>query len=51
MEVRRDTGLPRKTRKISNKQPSLPPKIIRNRITNKTCQQKNGNNKDQKGNQ
>ena len=35
-KVHRDTGLPQKTRKISNKQPNLPPKRIRNRRTNKT---------------
>ena len=31
-----DTGLPQKTRKISNKQPNLPLKRIRKRRTNKT---------------
>ena len=34
-EVQSDTGLPQKTRKISNKPPNLPPKRIRIR-TNKT---------------
>ena len=34
-EVHSDTGLPEETRKISNKQPNLPPKRIRKR-TNKT---------------
>ena len=50
-EVHRDTGLPQETRKISNKQPNLPPKRIRKRRTNKTqSQQKEGNNKYQRGN-
>ena len=46
-EVHSDTGLPQKTRKISNNQPNLPLKRIRKRRTNK--QQKEGN-KDQGGN-
>ena len=32
-EVHSNTGLPQKTRKISNKQPNLPPKRIRKRRT------------------
>ena len=43
------TGFPQETRKISNKQPTLPPKIIRKRGTKKP-KQKEGYNKDQKGN-
>ena len=44
-EVHSNTGLPQEIRKISNKQPDLPPK----RITKRTfkSQQKEGNNKDQ----
>ena len=50
-EVYSNTGLPQETRKISNKQPNLPPKRIRKRRTNKgQSQQKEGNNKDQRGN-
>ena len=50
-EVHSDTGLPQETRKILNKQPNLPPKSIRKRRTNKTqSQQKEGNNKYQRGN-
>ena len=43
-EFHSDKGLPQKTRKISNKQPNLPPKINRgNKQTNKTKnQQKKG---------
>ena len=49
-EVHTDTGLPQGT-KISNKQLNLPPKRIRKRRTNKTqSQQREGNNKDQRGN-
>ena len=40
------TGLPEDTRKISNKQPNIPPKRIRKRT--KPSQQKEGNNKDQR---
>ena len=29
IEVHRDTGIPQKSRKISNKQPNLPPKRIK----------------------
>ena len=49
-EVYSDTGLPQgKKRKISNKQPNLPPKRIRKRRT-KTVQswQKEGNHKEMK---
>ena len=50
-EVYHHTGLPQETRKISNKQPNLPHKGIRKRRTNKAQgQQKQVNNKDQKGN-
>ena len=35
-KVHSDTGLPQETRKISSKLPSLPPKRIQNRRTNKT---------------
>ena len=50
-EVHRDTGLPQETRKISNKPPNLPPKRILKRRTHKIqSQQKEGNNKDQRGN-
>ena len=46
-KVYSDTGLPLGTRKISNKQPNLPPKRIRKRTTNKAhSQQKKENNKD-----
>ena len=49
-EAHSNTGVPQETRKISNKQPNLQPKIIRKRRTNKTrSQQKEGNNKDQRG--
>ena len=34
MEVHSNTGLPQKTRKISSKQPNVPPKRIRKRRTN-----------------
>ena len=48
-EVQSNTGLPQETRNISNKQPKLPSKRIRKRITNKTqSQQKEGNNTDQR---
>ena len=50
-EVQSDTGLPQEMRKISNKQPKPPPKIIRKRRTNKTqSQKKEGYNKDQRRN-
>ena len=47
-KVHSDTNLPQEIRKISNKQPDLPPK----RITKRTfkSQQKEGNNKDQREN-
>ena len=45
-----DTGLPQEIRKISNKQPNLPYKGSRKRRTNKTQNQKEGNNKDQSKN-
>ena len=46
-----NVGLPQETRKISNKQPNVPSKGIRKRRTNKAqSQQKEGNNKDQRGN-
>ena len=49
IEVHSDTGLPQKTRKISNKQPNLPPKRIRKRRTKKVQSwQKEGNHKDQR---
>ena len=49
-EVYSNTGLP-ETRKISNKQPTIPPKGILKRRKNKAqSQQKEGNSKDQKGN-
>ena len=35
-EVHKNTGLPQKTREISNKQPNLPPKVSLKRRTNKT---------------
>ena len=50
--VHRDTGLPQKRRKISNQQLKLPLKRIRKSRTNKSwSQQKEGNHKDQGGNQ
>ena len=49
-EVYSDTGLSQKTRKISNKQLNLPPKRIRKRTNKAQSQQKEGNNKDQRGN-
>ena len=50
-EVHSDTGPPQNTRKISNKQPNLPPERIIRRKTNKTqSQQKEGNHKDQREN-
>ena len=48
-KVHSNAGLPQKTRKISNKEPNLSLKRIRKR-TNKTyIQQKEGDNKDQRG--
>ena len=49
-EVYSDTGLPQgKKRKISNKQPNLPPKRIRKRRTKKVQSwQKEGNHKEMK---
>ena len=49
-EVYSDTGIPQETRKISNKQPNLPSKGIRKRITNKAQNHKEGYIKDQVGN-
>ena len=49
-EVYSDTGLPQETRKISNIQPNLPPKGIRKRTNKAQIQQKEENNKDQRGN-
>ena len=47
-----NTGLPQKTRKISNQQSNLPRKRIRKVRTNKMQgQQKEGDNKDKRGNQ
>ena len=45
------TGLPQKPGNISNKEPNLPSKGIRERTTQAQGQQKEGNNKDQRGNQ
>ena len=51
-EVHSNTGLPQKRRKIPNQQLNLLPKRIRKGRTNKTqSQQKEGNRKDQRGNQ
>ena len=51
-EVHSNTGLPQKTRKISNQQSNLPRKRIRKVRTNKMQgQQKEGDNKDKRGNQ
>ena len=47
-EVYSNTGLPQQTRKVSNKQPSLPPKRIRK--MNKTQNWPKKENKDQRGN-
>ena len=47
-EVYSDTSLPQETRKISNKWPNLLPKGIRKKKAQ--SQQKEGKNKDQKGN-
>jgi len=47
----RHTGLPQKPRNISNKEPNLPSKGIRKRTSQAQGQQKEGNNKDQRGNQ
>ena len=50
-EVYSNTGLHQETKKASNKQPNLPSKGIRKRITNKAqTQQKEGNNKDRSKN-
>ena len=49
-EVHSDTGLPQETKKSSNKQLNLPPKRIRKRMKKTQSQQKEGNNKDQRGN-
>ena len=51
MEVYSDTVLSQEQRKISDKQLNLLPKEIRKRKANRTqSQQKEGNNKDQRGN-
>lgn len=52
-EVHSNTGLPQKTRKISNKQRKLPSKRIRkkNQQTKPKSQQKERDNKDQVGNE
>ena len=44
------TMIPQETRKISNKQPNLPPKVISKRRNKPQSQPKEGSNKDQKGN-
>ena len=44
-KINSNTGLPQKRRKISDQQLNLPPKIIRK------SQQREGNHKDQRGNQ
>ena len=49
-EVHRNIYFPQETRKISNKQPNLPPKRIRKRTNKAQSHQKEGNNKDQRGN-
>ena len=49
-EVHMDTVLPQETRKISNEQPNLPPKRIRKTTKKPQSQQKEENNKDQRGN-
>ena len=49
-EVYSDTSLPQETRKISSKQPKLPSEVIRKRINKAQRQQKEGNNKDERGN-
>ena len=47
-EVHSDTGLPKKDRKISNKQPNSIPKRTRGTTTNKAqSEQREGNNQDQ----
>ena len=50
-EVYSNIGLSQERRKISNKQPNLPSKGILKRRTSKAqSQQKEGNNKDHRGN-
>ena len=49
-EVHSSRGLPQETRKISNKKPHLPPKRTRKRTNKTQRQQKEGNNKDERGN-
>ena len=49
-KVHNNTGLPQKTRKISNKQLKLPIKRIRKRTNKTQSEQKEGKNKDQRGN-
>ena len=49
-EVYNNTVLPQETRKVSNKQPNLPPERIRKIMTKKDqSQQKEGNNQDHRG--
>ena len=50
-ETHTDIGLPQKRRKISNQQLNLLPKRIRKRTNKTQSQQKEGNHKDQRGNQ
>ena len=49
-EVYSNAALPQETRKISNEQPNRPPKTIRKKKNKAQSQQKEGNNKDQRGN-
>ena len=49
-EVHCNIGLPQDTRKISNKQPNLPANRNRKRTNKTQSQQKEENNKDQRGN-
>ena len=49
-EVYSNAGLPQETRKIPNKQPNLLPKRTRKRTNKSQSQQKEENNKDQRGN-
>ena len=49
-KVDSNIGLTQETRKISNKQPKLPPKRTRKRTNKVQRHQKEGNKKDQRGN-
>ena len=49
-DVYSDTGLPQETRKISNNQPNQLSKGIRKGTNKPQSEQKEGNNKDQRGN-